>query len=66
MITSAACAAEAAAIAITEVVTKDFIFINFAPNLFMSTVLQDYRKKSCSKNDTVTENGGCTQNKIAA
>ncbi len=33
-IISAACAAEAAAIAIIEIVTKDFIFVNFAPHLF--------------------------------
>ncbi|WP_375634572.1 MULTISPECIES: hypothetical protein [unclassified Bartonella] len=44
MTISAACAAEAVVIAITKVVTKDFIFVNFAPHLFTSTVLYDYKK----------------------
>ncbi|WP_375677928.1 hypothetical protein [Bartonella sp. AP72JLCBS] len=49
MTISAACAAEAVVIAITKVVTEDFIFVNFAPHLFTSTVLYDYKKKRCSK-----------------
>ncbi len=32
----------------------------------MNTVLQDYKKKSCSKNDTVTENGQLTQDKTTS
>ncbi|WP_375664070.1 hypothetical protein [Bartonella sp. CL50QHWL] len=49
MTISAACAAEAVVIAITNVVTEDFIFVNFAPHLFTSTVLYDYKKNAVVK-----------------
>ncbi len=46
MTISAACAAEAVVIAITNVVTEDFIFVNFAPHLFRNKVLYNYRKNA--------------------